>query len=539
MAIPLYKVGFAVALIWIVNKVLNIGKREKGLPPGPPTVPVLGNLHIFPTKFAHYKLTEWAREYGAIYSLKLGPGTAIVISSAAAVKELMDKRSASTADRPASYLVQEVTGGFHIALARYADTWRNLRKAVHTILTPQATNRHLPIQKAEATQLMYDTLQNPEAFYTHIGRYTHSVMMSILYGIRSPRYETREATAFFKMTRLWGEIMEPGAHPPVDLLPFLNYIPERWAPWKRACKTVRSMQLDLYFGLLERCENRLRKGEGNGSYMEEVIERQDALNLDRELVGYLGAALMEGGAETTASFLQSFILALLAFPEAQRKAHTELDRVIGTERLPSLEDIENLPYIQALIKETHRFRPVFPLTIPHSTLTVEEYNGYVIPPETIIFVNIWAILHDPDAFDEPEVFNPDRYLLTEHGTKPGFDASDFRSTFQFGSGRRICPGILLANNSLMLNAMNLLWGFNFNLATDPLTKAPIPVDVLNYDKGISLTPLPFKCAITPRSQAKAGIIQREFFEAISTFSKFEDGLSAVDKEWLEKTRKVM
>ncbi|KAJ7595473.1 cytochrome P450, partial [Mycena floridula] len=539
MPIPVYKLALALVLLWIVKKLLNIGKREKDLPPGPPTVPVLGNLHIFPTEFTHYKLTEWARQYGDLYSLKLGPGTAIVISSASVVKELMDKRSASTADRPPSHLGHAVTGGNSMGLAPYAATWRILRKATQAILTTQASNDHLPIQKAESTQLVYDILQAPENFFTHIGRYSHSVISSVIYGVRSPRFETREATAFLKMVKLWGKLLEPGAHPPVDLLPFLKYVPERWAPWKRACKEIRSLQRDLYFGLLDQCENRLRNGEGNGSYMEKVLERQEALGIDRELVGYLGGVLMEGGTETTTSFIQSFDLAMVAFPEIQQKAHAELDRVIGTERMPSLEDFENLPYIQAVIKETHRFRPVLPLTIPHASSTTSQFNGYVIPQGTTIFVNIWGIFHDPDAFEIPEIFNPDRFLLTEHGTKLGFDVSDFRSNLAFGSGRRICPGIQMANNSLMLTTMKLLWAFDFNPATDPSTKVPIPANILNYEKGLTCGPLSFQCAITPRRETTADLIQREFCDAIPTFSRFEDGLSVSDKKWLEKTRTTL
>ncbi|KAJ7589614.1 cytochrome P450 [Mycena floridula] len=536
MALPLYQLGVVFILLWLVNKLFNIGKRDTKLPPGPPTIPILGNLHIFPTKFAHFRFTEWAREYGEIYSLKIGPGTAIVISSATAVKELMDKRSASTVDRPANRLVLAVTGGYNIAFARYTEVWRTLRKAAHTILSPQASNRHLPMQKAEAIQLMYDLLKDPEAFYNHIRRYSNSVIMCLLYGTRSPRYETKQARALYEVQHLWEQVLAPGAHPPVDLLPFLEYIPERWAPWKRLCKLVRSLQRDLYFELLDECEKRMKRGEGNGCYIEELLERQDALGMDRELIGYLAGALSEGGSDTTASFLQSLALALVAFPGAQSKAQEELDRVIGDKRLPSLEDFENLPYIQAIVKETHRFRPVTPLAIPHANLVEEEYNGYVIPEGTTIFVNIWGVYHDPDAFEDPEIFNPDRFLLTEHGTKPGFDASDFRTNLPFGTGRRICPGIPVANNSLMLNTMNLLWGFDFSLATDSLTKAPIPVNVFDYQPELLQKPAPFKCNITPRSKERAALIKREFIEAIATFSRFEDGLSAEEKEWLVQTR---
>ncbi|KDQ57266.1 hypothetical protein JAAARDRAFT_35893 [Jaapia argillacea MUCL 33604] len=450
------------SVLWLVRRLSRIGRRKVGLPPGPPTAPLLGNLHIFPTEFAHYKFTEWAQVYGDVYSLKIGPGTAIVISSAEAVRELMDKRSATTVDRPPNFMADAVTGGLNMVLARYTEEWRILRRTASAVLTPNASARHLHIQRAEAAQLMYDLLQAPQGFYTHIRRYANSVMMSILYGKRCPRYETREATAFFHVQHLWEAALEPGAHPPVDLLPFLRYIPERWAPWKKLCKEVRKLQRELYFGLLGECEDRVWKGEDSGCFMDEVVLRQEEFAMSREMTGYLGGVLIEGGSDTTSSFLQTVVLALTAFPETLRKAQEEIDRVVGPNRLPTPEDIDHLPYIQAIIKETHRFRPVAPLAVPHCTLAFEEYRGFLIPEGTTIFVNTWGIYHDPKAFDEPEVFNPDRYIASEYGTKPAFDASDFKHTLPFGSGRRICPGIHVANNSLIVNTMNLIWGFNFS-----------------------------------------------------------------------------
>ncbi|KAJ6456556.1 cytochrome P450 [Mycena vitilis] len=179
----------------------------------PPTLPLLGNLHIFPTAFAHYKLTEWARKYGGIYSLKVGPGTAVVLTDAAAVKELMDKRSASTVDRPPMYVADVVAGGLNMVLSRYTESWRTLRRTAHSILTPQASVRHLPIQQAEATQLLYDILRQPESFYNHIRRYSSSVILSYSASAHrpGPRYETRETTAFFNAQREWEIVLEPGA----------------------------------------------------------------------------------------------------------------------------------------------------------------------------------------------------------------------------------------------------------------------------------------------------------------------------------------
>jgi len=212
---------------------------------------------------------------------------------------------------------------------------------------------------------------------------------------------------------------------------------------------VKRMQHDLYFGWLDECEERVKNGEENGCHMEEVIKRQDEFGMSREMVGYLGGVGVEAGSHTTAYVLQSLVLALVAFPEAQRKAHAEIDQVVGGDRLPTADDFANLPYVQAVIKETHRFRPAVPLGLPHATLADEEYRGYVVPKGSTIFCNIWGLFHDPELFADPDTFNPDRYILTEFGTRPGVDDGDFRHTLPFGFGRRICPGINLANNSLV------------------------------------------------------------------------------------------
>ncbi|KAF8192970.1 cytochrome P450 [Pholiota molesta] len=533
---PLLLLAFFTAIAWAYLKLRNVGSREPRLPPGPPTIPLLGNLHMFPNEFANIKLTEWARIWGGIYSLKMGPGTAIVITDAAAIKELMDKRSQNTSDRPANFIADSVAGGFNMVLARYSETWRTLRKMGHTILTPQMSAKHLPIQMAESTQLLYDILQTPESFYTHIRRYSNSAIMSVLYGKRCPRYETPETTAFFVAQHEWELLLEPGATPPLDLLPFLQKVPERWAKWKIDVKQCRKHQRDLYFGLLDETRRRVETGEENGSYMEEILRNQEDVGMDREITGYLGGALLEGGSDTTSSFLHSVILAMIAFPETQKKAQHELNRVVGRHRFPVIDDLQDLPYIRAIIQETHRFRPLAPLMIPHANIAQEEYKGFIIPAGSTIFVNIWGIFHDPELYDNPDVFNPERYLLTENGTKPGVDGSDLRPNLAFGCGRRICPGIHLAQNSININTMRLLWAFSFAPATDSATGKLIDVDVNDYQKGILTGPCPFKASITPQSAETMEIIKREFHEATHIFEKFEFGLSSDDKAYVAQYR---
>jgi hypothetical protein len=166
--------------------------------------------------------------------------------------------------------------------------------------------------------------------------------------------------------------LEPGATPPLDYFPFLKYVPERWANWKKVSKFVRKLLRDMYFSLLDETQERLKRGEGNGSYVEELVERQEELELDREMLGldvrvcallfrliflflfrfrYLPGVLIETGSETTSSYLQSLVMALVAYPEAQKKAHEEIDRVVGEHRMPTLDDLKHMPYIRAVALE--------------------------------------------------------------------------------------------------------------------------------------------------------------------------------------------
>ncbi|KAJ6584471.1 cytochrome P450 [Mycena capillaripes] len=522
---------------------MKVGAREDGLP------------------LVHPLFTEWARKYGGLYSLKIGMGTVVVLTDVAAVRELMDRRSVMTADRPPLELNIRMAGGLYLPLSRSNHTWKTMRRTAATILTSQATIEHLPIQRAEATQLLHALIHSPQAsrffhlsqsssllaytllltqltiqsFYTDIQRYSFSVIRSVLYGKRAPRFEAPDVTTFFRVVEEWNALGAPGAMPPVDLFPLLKLVPERWAGWKRECKRIRKLQRVQYFGLLEETKERLLSGEKNGSYMEKVLTRKGELGMDNEMTAYFGSALLEAGAETTSSYLQFLILVLIAHPEVQRKAHEEIDRVVGEDRMPTLDDLEHMPYIRAIILETHRFRPVTPLALPHATTAAQEYQGYMIPKGATIFVNVWGIFHDPALYDNPDDFIPERYLLAENGTKPGVDGSDLRHTFIFGFGRRMCPGIHLAQNSINLNAVNFLWAFNFKPDIDADGNS-VPPDTWAYNKGVTTSPLPFQCRITPRTPEKASIIEREFLEAADTFSKFEQALSSEDKDFLAKSR---
>jgi hypothetical protein len=126
-------------------------------------------------------------------------------------------------------------------------------------------------------------LRAKQSFYTEIQRYSISVIYSVLHGRRVPKYETEEIIGYIAVMHEWSALLEPGAVPPVDAIPILKRIPERWAKWKRDCKRVRDLQHARYCRLVEETRERMRRNQHNGSFMENVLERQAELGMDDEM----------------------------------------------------------------------------------------------------------------------------------------------------------------------------------------------------------------------------------------------------------------
>ncbi|KAL9712316.1 hypothetical protein Ac2012v2_003552 [Leucoagaricus gongylophorus] len=193
-------------------------------------------------------------------------------------------------------------------------------------------------------------------------------------------------------------------------------------------------------------------------------------------------------------------MAMALYPQAQKKAQEELDRVIGN-RLPEFNDRPNLPYINAMVKESLRWQLVTPLAVAHMATEADEYNGYYIPKGTTIFGNSWSILHDTEAYKDPFVYNPDRFL------KDGKDDPAVRdpTAVAFGYGRRICPGRFFAQNSLFIFICHILTVYDIRPALDDDGKElEIKPEMTN---GLLSYPVPFSCRITPRSEKAETLIR--------------------------------
>ncbi|KAE8347387.1 hypothetical protein BDV24DRAFT_173253 [Aspergillus arachidicola] len=465
-------------------------------------------------------MLEWSRTYGDIYSLKLGSATVIVLSSADVVTELFEKRGAIYSSRPGSYLANELLcpNDTHLLLMSYGPAWRHLRKAFMSVLNISTVQTLRTLQKNEATQTMKDLCDTPERFSQHIRRYATGVILSSVFGMRAESFDDPNVKEIYRVQDQFSEILEPGNTPPVDAFPLLKYVPTSLAGWKQRAAAVYKGQHDLYHGLLSGTKRRISNTGYVNCFMDRLLSDEEMAkhNLDDEHLAFLGGVMMEAGSDSTSSTLLSFILAMMKFPHVLKKLQAEVDTVCGDERAPTFEDMAELPYVQACVFETMRWRPAVPAAFPHVLTQDDWYNGYFLPKGSMVIANVMAIHQNPDDYENPSEYMPERYYKNGHGLKAGKVADPGRrSVYTFGAGRRVCPGMHLGENSLRINMARLAWGFDILPPLDPVTgkevpRDAIPVDVKSaYTDGVSSGPKDYKCRIVPRSAKHVEIMKRD------------------------------
>ena len=178
-----------------------------------------------------------------------------------------------------------------------------------------------------------------------------------------------------------------------------------------------------------------------------------------------------------------WLLAMLAYPETQARAHAELDEVVGRSRLPTFADFPHLPYIRAMVKEALRWRPVAPQGVPHRTTQDDWYDGMFIPKDTICIQNIWLMNRDPELFGkDTDHFDPARYLDASGEIASGISEIKEQGHFSYGFGRRNCVGRHMADNSLFINMAVMLWATKLDRKKDASGRL-LPLDLDGWVDG--------------------------------------------------------
>ncbi|KIJ63674.1 hypothetical protein HYDPIDRAFT_175981 [Hydnomerulius pinastri MD-312] len=499
------------------------------MPPGPLGLPWIGNRYQMPALKPWRKFAEWNRQYGPVMSIFLGRTPVVVLGTAQASWDLLEKRSDIYSSRPRFVVAGEILSNNNRGLMLpYGEPWRKWRKVLHSGFHARRSDTYRDIQSLESKMSMYQILTEPKNWERHLQRYAASVVTSVSYGRRVDSIdewivkENNEAMDF----------PIPGKYL-VESWPWLLYLPvslavgpvarsnsdphppQRFLQWFRAEPEDRlKRDIRLYTHLLEDVKSRMANGTIQDCLTTQTINEMPKNGMSELEVAYAVSSPFGAGIETTAGTLSTFFLAMLHFPEVMKKAQAEIDAVIGSDRIPEFHDKESLPYVNALINEALRWRPVAVLGgTPHAVTQDDEYNGMLIPKGSTVFANLAGIMHDPIMFPDPDTFRPERFLET---TDPRLQTFDL----PFGWGRRICPGMHLSLNSLFINVSRILWAFDITPAVDANGNKIIP-DSWNYTNGFNSRPVSFDCTITPRSTKVVECLQMEYENAKTRISDWQ------------------
>ncbi|KAH9889257.1 cytochrome P450 [Cubamyces lactineus] len=486
--------------------VLRAWKRRKAsalpLPPGPRGLPLLGNLFDIPRKAAWKTFAEWGKAYGDVVHLNVLGRSIILLNSAEATSDLLEGRFGIYSDRPYFPLMEMVGHQWNFGFMPYGKQWRALRRLFSSKYgTTQGLRMFYDSHRVTMSKLLLSTLRDPDAFTEHLRLRSGQLIIDVTYGImiesvEDPLLKCAEAvmdtTSVALSPPMW--LMNPSA--------IMQFIP-RWLGGSAVSLQLQRWRADLEElrnGAFSICKERLKKGSARPSYSASLLqELAPAEGSEEEGMIRDTAALAYGAAfETTIISGEVFLLAITLHPEVQLRAQEEIDRVVGSHRLPDFADRERLPYVTAVMKEVLRWHPPAPTGIPHLLNEDDSYKGYHIPRGSIVMGNVWAITHDPVKYPDPFAFKPERYLR-EDGT---FDCvTNDPSRYVFGFGRRICPGKALAEDSTWLIVAQFLAVFIVSL---PEGRPPPKVEFVS---GAISRPMPFKCRIHPRSAAAAQLIE--------------------------------
>ncbi|TBU42969.1 cytochrome P450, partial [Dichomitus squalens] len=298
----------------------------------------------------------------------------------------------------------------------YDQQWRKTRSAFHQCMNLAAIPRFRPVQELETKKYLLKLLRDPSGFAEHGRHLIGAIIMRVAYGID---VEEEGNHKYVKIAEdamdVFNVVFQPGRYL-VQTIPSLRHIPS-WFPgvkFKRDFARWIPVVEELRDAPWEATTNIERGGHAHESIASILLDRVEDKNKDEmDTAKRAAAAACIAGADTTLSTLSTFLAAMASHPEAQKCAQKELSRVIGSDRLPTLADKEDLPYVMAIVKECMRWRSVVPLAVPHFSIEEDVYMGYRIPKGSIVLSNIWSYSRDERYYPDPEAFRPERFLTEE------------------------------------------------------------------------------------------------------------------------------
>ncbi|EOD47626.1 Cytochrome p450 [Neofusicoccum parvum] len=323
------------------------------MPPGPPTEPFWGNQkQLSGVSHPEHVYTEWAKKYGPVFTVMNGSQPWIIVSGAAEAHEIFHKRGQQTGGRPLNKMELAMRSGFFPGFMS-GPKWRVARKLWHAVLNVGASRQYLPLQELEAKQLLADVVRDGAAWRSHIERYAGSVAMTMMNGTRLTA--NTDPTSREIIDDLTDFAVHATQSAWIEKMPLVWSLPEWAVPARRKAGKIAEKHMEMILRHWNATKTRIADGLSLPCFNKVIMDRLRESGLENRLTeneaAEVGEVLVTAATDTTASSLLNWVAAMALFPDVQRKAQEEIDRVVGSSRLPNEDDAPNLPYVRQVVQE--------------------------------------------------------------------------------------------------------------------------------------------------------------------------------------------
>ncbi|KAH0921480.1 hypothetical protein HID58_021498 [Brassica napus] len=367
--------------------------------------------------------------------LKFGCLNTVILTSPEAAREVLRTHDQTLSGRKSPNAVRSISHNkvsvawIHPSLAR----WRLLRKL-------SVTHVFSPLRIEATKALRMKKVQELVSFMDENSKREEAVDISLI-----------------------GAMEAAGSPDLANFFPFLEFLNLQGNTKRFQFCTDNLFKVFREFIDIKTAEKSLRndpKYASNRDFLDALLDLTvgDEAELDYNDIEHLLLDMFVGGTDTNSSTLEWAMAELLTNPTTMAKAQAEIEQMIGLNGFSQEPDISELPYIQAVVKETFRLHPPVPFLLPREAETDVEIFGYLVPKDAQVLVNVWAIGRDPGVWENPTRFEPERFLGKEIDVK----GKDYELT-PFGAGRRICPGLPLAVKMVSLMLVSLIYSFDWKL----------------------------------------------------------------------------
>ncbi|KAH9568060.1 hypothetical protein CY35_03G057600 [Sphagnum magellanicum] len=469
-------------LILLVVVLQRFGfRKSQKLPPGPWPWPVVGNLFML-GKSPHISLARFAEQYGPLVYLRLGSTHTVVASSPALAKEFLKTQDHVFQARPASLAFNILTNNSSMGVIS-GSTLRHVRRiCVNELLTTKRLQLFQPMRTAEIHAMIQDIYVeaqedkvidlNFKLSSLATNNITQMLFRKRYCGVGTNQRETQWFKETFEEIFHWY-----GVFIIADYIPYLKWVTKL----QGIDASLQALHTKISTFLQQIIDEHRRNPNVDDNYTVKdfvdvllTMPQEDGTgHLSDDTIQAIITDMLAAGLDTSYVTLEWVMAELLRHPDIMKRAQEELDTVVGSNRLVSESDLQHLPYLQAILKETFRIHPPAPIMVPYRSIQPCQVEGYNLPTNIQLIVNLWAMGRDPNNWEKPLEFDPDRFIL-QH-PKIDVHGQDFE-LLPFGTGRRACPGRPLGILFVQIVLASLLQSFDWTLPPN-LQQEPMKLDM--------------------------------------------------------------